>query len=87
MKTCLISVCLLAFPGGSVVSQEPGAPIDGWDKEGYAAFYKVGVAEADKELKEGKTAIYAYGLREVPEFLVVEKGSGADISTRMEDRR
>ncbi|MFI5458550.1 MAG: hypothetical protein ACHRXM_24215 [Isosphaerales bacterium] len=69
MNTCLISVCLLAFPGGSVVSQGPDAPIDEWNKKGYAAAYKVGVAEADKELKEGKATIYAYGLREAQEFL------------------
>jgi len=69
MKTCLISVCLLAFPGGSVVSQEPDAPIDESDKKGYAAAYKLGVAEADKELKEGNAMIYAHGLLGEPEFL------------------
>jgi hypothetical protein len=65
MKMSLIGVWLLGFHFGLVFGQEPSARTAKGASRGYAAGYKAGVAEADKELEEGTATIYEYGTREL----------------------
>jgi len=84
MKTSLISICLLAFHQGLLLGQEPDAlgatgrgSIRFPGKTSTAALaldYKIGAAEADIELNEGTATVYAYGLRDLLEFLNRETG-------------
>lgn len=60
MKYALFCAWLLAFLGGAVAAQEPDAFI--WDRKLYDKAYKLGVAEADEQLKAGNATIYTFGL-------------------------
>jgi hypothetical protein len=84
MKTSLVSICLLVFHQGLLVGQEPEARDTNMrgvvfrprrtTAAAYAADHKIGAAEADIELKEGRATIWAYGLRELGELLDRETG-------------
>jgi hypothetical protein len=63
MKTTLIGGCLFALNAAMLFGQESRGHV-GVSEGNYAAGCKAGVAEAEKELKEGKATLYTYGLRD-----------------------
>jgi hypothetical protein len=74
MKTSAISICLLVHLGGMSVDEQRDAVIVTGHKGDTRAAYELGIAEADKEIQEGKATIYTYGLRRHPEFIDRETG-------------
>ena len=67
MKTFLIAICLLAL-NAAAAAQQLGAVVAPGGKS-YAEGYNTGVAEAERELRDGSATLYIYGLRRSPEFL------------------